>query len=154
MKHLTNMFLKTFLSAAVIAVCLAPLSSSAQDGPVFKAIDKYLSTVDTKKFYQIMPKEVNNQMKVRPNLVILDVRKPDEVKELGKIPGALHIRLNALAKNLDKLPKKDAAIIIYCKGGARGTMAAGFLGILGYTNAKNMKGGFAAWTKAGYKVKK
>ena len=153
MKHPTNMFLKTFLSVAVLAVCLAPLSSSAQDDPILKAIDKYLSTVHTKKFYQVMPKEVNNQMKVRPNLIILDVRKPDEVKELGKIPGAMLIRLNALAKNLDKLPK-DAAIIIYCKGGARGTMAVGFLGILGYTNVKNMKGGFTAWTKAGYKVEK
>lgn len=153
MIHQKNIFLKTILSIAVLAVCLAPLSSSAQDDPIFKAIDKYLSTVHTKKFYQIMPKEVNNQMKVRPNLIILDVRKPDEVKELGKIPGALHIRLNSLTKNLDKLPK-DAAIIIYCKGGARGTMAVGFLGILGYKNVKNMKGGFTAWTKAGYKVEK
>ena len=153
MLHPKNLFVRTILSLAVLGVCLVPMSSSAQDDPVLKAIDKYLSTVHTKKFYQIMPEEMNNQMKVRPNLVILDVRKPDEVKELGKVPGALHIRLNALAKNLDKLPK-DAAIIIYCKGGARGTMAVGFLGILGYTNVKNMKGGFTAWTKAGYKVEK
>ena len=153
MIHPKNICLKTILSVAVLAVCLVPLNSSAQDDPILKAIDKYLSTVHTKKFYQIMPEEMNNQMKVRPNLIILDVRKPDEIKKLGKIPGAMIIRLNALAKNLDKLPK-DAAIIIYCKGGARGTMAVGFLGILGYTNVKNMKGGFTAWTKAGYKVEK
>ena len=153
MKHPTNFLFKTFLSAAVLAVCIAPLSSSAQDDPVLKAVDKYLSNIHVKKYNVIKPDALNNQRKVRPNLIILDVRKEDEVKK-GMIPGAIHIRLNTLTKNLDKLPKKDAAIVIYCKSGIRAAYATLSLGLLGYTNLKVLDGGFEAWTKAGYEVKK
>ena len=150
-------FLTGILCVAVLAACLVPAAGLAGDvdqAALKAAIDKYLSDIDQKKFYQITPKVVNTQRQVRPNLILLDVRKPEEVKKLGIIPGAKNIRLNSLMKSLDQLPSKKAPIIIYCKGGARGTMAVGFLGLMGYTDVKNMKGGFTAWTKASFPVEK
>ncbi len=42
-------------------------------------------------------------------------------------------------------PEKDADIIIYCKKGDRGILAAKVLSELGYSNVKNLKGGIIAW---------
>lgn len=153
MSQSKNIFLKTIVSVAFLAVCIVPLNSTAQDDPVLKALDKYLSTIHTKKYNVIKPDALNQQRKVRPNLIILDVRKEDEIKK-GMIPGAIHIRLNTLTKNLAKLPKKDAAIVIYCKSGIRAAYATLSLGLLGYTNLKALDGGYEAWVKAGYEVKK
>src|SRR5690606_22779351 len=38
---------------------------------------------------------------------------------------------------------------IYCAGGHRGNMAATLMRTLGYTNVRNMAGGFGAWSTAG-----
>ena len=149
-----NTVVKTILLVAGLAVLLAAISVTAQDTSLLQAVDKYLSNIHVKKYNLLKVADVNNQMKVRPNLILLDVRKPAELAKLGKLPAAMNIRLNSLAKNLDKLPQKDAAIIVYCKSGTRATYAACSLGILGYTNVKVMDGGFAAWTKARYKVEK
>jgi rhodanese-related sulfurtransferase len=154
MSQSKNIFLKTIVSFAFLAVCIMPVSNFAQDDALLKALDTYLSNIHVKKYNVIKVDELNNQRKVRPNLIIVDVRKDEEIKEMGMIPGAINIRLNTLAKNLEKLPKKDAAIIVYCKSGIRAAYATMSLGLLGYTNVKAVDGGFEAWTKAGFEVKK
>ena len=154
MSQSKNIFFKTIVSFAFLAVCIMPVKNFAQDDALLKSIDTYLSNIHVKKYNVIKVDALNNQRKVRPNLIILDVRKEEEIKEHGMIPGALHIRLNTLVKTLDKLPKKDAAIIIYCKSGIRAAYATMSLELLGYTDVKAVDGGFEAWVKAGYEVKK
>ncbi len=56
--------------------------------------------------------------------------------------------MREVLKNLDKLPVKDAPIVIYCGSGARGAMVMSALQMLGYTDVKNLAGGTGAWTKA------
>ena len=70
----------------------------------------------------------------------LDVREQDEFEQ-GMIPGSVFIprgHLEAQAEN--KLPDRDAPIVIYCAGGTRSAFAAKTLEELGYTNVASMSG--------------
>lgn len=84
---------------------------------------------------------------------LLDVRQPEELGEVGHIPGAVHVPLRELADNLDLLPVDlDAPIVVYCKSGHRGAIAMTALQILGYTNVRNLAGGIDGWIGQSYEV--
>jgi rhodanese-related sulfurtransferase len=86
------------------------------------------------------------------SVVILDVREPKEFKQ-GHLPGAINIPRGLLEfKVLDKIPDQNSNIVVYCKVGGRGALAAKTLRILGYNNVKNIAGGWEAWLKAGFDV--
>jgi molybdopterin/thiamine biosynthesis adenylyltransferase/rhodanese-related sulfurtransferase len=79
----------------------------------------------------------------------LDVRELDEFEQ-GMIPGAVFIprgHLESQAEN--KLPQRDAPIVVYCAGGTRSAFAAKTLSDLGYTNVVSMTGGFGRWKNEG-----
>jgi molybdopterin/thiamine biosynthesis adenylyltransferase/rhodanese-related sulfurtransferase len=81
--------------------------------------------------------------------VLIDVREKDEWME-GFIPGAQWIPRGFLEQRIeDKVPEKDAAVVLYCAGGTRSALAARSLTELGYTNVASLEGGFAAWKRAG-----
>ena len=44
-----------------------------------------------------------------------------------------------------EMPNKDEEIIIYCKAGGRATLATLALKRMGYTNVKNLRGGYRIW---------
>ncbi len=82
--------------------------------------------------------------------IIIDVRKPGELASEGYIEGSVHIQLEEMVNMMDAWPEdKDADIVVYCKVGDRGNIAATILRAAGYTNVRNVKGGFTAWVKAG-----
>jgi rhodanese-related sulfurtransferase len=82
----------------------------------------------------------------------LDCRTEDEYKS-GHIPGAINIPRGLLEFKIDKkIPDKNASIIMYCKSGGRACLACESIGKLGYSNVKNMEGGWKAWLNAGYPV--
>jgi rhodanese-related sulfurtransferase len=84
--------------------------------------------------------------------VFLDCREPKEYK-MGHIPGAVNIPRGVLEFNISKkIPEKDTKIVMYCKKGSRGCLAACTLYKMGYQNVVNMDGGWLAWEKAGYPV--
>jgi sulfur-carrier protein adenylyltransferase/sulfurtransferase len=79
----------------------------------------------------------------------LDVRELDEYEQ-GMIPGAVFVprgHLESQAEN--KLPDKDAPIIVYCAGGTRSAFAADTLQQLGYTDVVHVIGGFGRWKNEG-----
>jgi sulfur-carrier protein adenylyltransferase/sulfurtransferase len=81
--------------------------------------------------------------------LLIDVREKDEWME-GFIPGAQWIPRGFLELRIeDKVPQKDAAVVLYCAGGTRSALAARSLAELGYTNVTSMAGGFSAWKRAG-----
>lgn len=54
-------------------------------------------------------------------MTFVDVRQMPEIKD-GMVKGAVHIPLDSLPNNLDKLPK-DSEIVTYCVNGIRAEMA-------------------------------
>ncbi len=86
--------------------------------------------------------------------VLIDVRSEKE-HNLGYIPGAINIPRGVIEFRIAKkdywdnaglyMPNKDEEIIVYCKKGHRGTLVAETLKKLGYTNVKNLEGGWKNW---------
>ena len=84
--------------------------------------------------------------------IFLDCREPKVFKS-GHIPGAMNIPRGLLEfKIAKKISDKNKEIVIYCKKGGRGCLAAFNLVRMGYKNVKNLDGGWQAWEKAGNPV--
>jgi rhodanese-related sulfurtransferase len=83
---------------------------------------------------------------------LLDVRRQDEF-DLGRLETATLIPVTELAGRLGELPTDlNTPMIIYCAAGTRGNWALSLLKLAGYTNVRNMSGGFNAWKAAGYPI--
>ena len=94
----------------------------------------------------ITPAELHQRQQTGETPTILDVRESWEFEE-GRIPGAQNIPLNSLPDKLDDLDElKDQEIIVHCKGGGRATSAKAYLTQQGFTNVRNLVGGYQEYT--------
>ena len=85
----------------------------------------------------------------RPGTVVLDVREADEYEQ-GALPDAVHIPRGFLESQVEnRLPDRDAPVVVYCAGGTRSAFAAKTLGELGYTDVVSLAGGFNQWKNDG-----
>ena len=83
---------------------------------------------------------------------LLDVRRQDEY-DLGRIEGAVLIPITELGGRLGELPTDlNTPMIVYCGVGVRGQYGLTMLKLAGYTNVKNLSGGFNAWKAAGFPI--
>ncbi len=96
------------------------------------------------------------------NPILVDVREPYEYKR-GHLPEAQNIPRGRLEWGISSHPRlkelndeqaRSAEIVVYCRSGARGALAADTLQKLGYTNVRSIAGGFLAWEKADQQVTK
>ena len=79
------------------------------------------------------------------NVVILDVRTPDEF-DTGYIPGAVNLPIDELSTTVNYLiSDKEQIILIYCRSGVRSADALRILINMGYWNAFDF-GGILSWT--------
>ena len=78
--------------------------------------------------------------------IVVDVRKPAEMKESGVIPGAIHIPVDDVANRVSELPK-DKEIAFYCGGGGRASRAAQAAWDAGYKSVSYF--GLRDWKKQG-----
>jgi len=122
-----------FLSALLIfvgciALLLLPSWSMGQKSYVNLSVDQFVEMLKKKDF------------------VLINVHIPYE----GEIPLTdLFIPYNAIDRYEKKLPRqKDAKIVVYCKTGPMGAIAAEKLVSMGYTNVFNFQGGMRAWERS------
>ncbi|MCG9640018.1 FAD-dependent oxidoreductase [Vibrio sp. Isolate34] len=78
--------------------------------------------------------------------VLLDVRNPGELENVGFIKDAINIPVDQLRHRMDELPK-DKEIVIYCQVGLRGNVAYRQLVNNGF-KARNLIGGFRTFMYA------
>jgi sulfur-carrier protein adenylyltransferase/sulfurtransferase len=95
---------------------------------------------------EVSPTEVAEKLKRgSAKLLLLDVREPDE-REVALIEPSVHIPMRDVPGRLSEIPK-DREIVVYCHGGTRSAMIAGFLEGQGYPRVANMRGGIDAWSR-------
>lgn len=82
------------------------------------------------------------------NLLIVDVRSPQEYQYDGHIAGSRLLPLQALMQRVQELPQ-DQPIVFVCRSGSRSSVACEQLNRLGHNNVKNFRGGMIAWKRAG-----
>lgn len=78
--------------------------------------------------------------------LMLDVRTPSE-RAQKRIGGSLGVPLNHLRDRLSEVPI-DRAVLVYCAGGYRSSIAASLLRHHGCTDVSEIAGGIAAWEAA------
>ena len=99
--------------------------------------------------------DLNVALVDNPDMILIDVRTPEELAEKGVIAvegqELLAIPLESFMAEKAMWPAdKDAEILIYCGSGHRSTMAMTILLTEGYTNVTSLKGGFGGWVEAGF----
>jgi rhodanese-related sulfurtransferase len=93
---------------------------------------------------QITAKELFNLIKKDPDIVVIDVRTPEECAA-GKIPGAKNIDIfdPEFPNKIQDLPKKEA-IYVVCRSGNRSGQACAYLNSNGFY-AINVSDGMIGW---------
>ena len=85
--------------------------------------------------------ELKNLIKTNKEIILLDVRSPQEYKE-GYLNGAINIPLYELEECCDcKLKDRQKTIIAYCQSGIRSRKAVNILKKSGFKNLYHLKGG-------------
>lgn len=81
------------------------------------------------------------------NIVVLDVRTPEEIAK-GKINDAIELDFYNpdFANQLLKMDKSKE-YYVYCKGGGRSAKTARLMIQNGFENVSNLDGGYTAWKK-------
>ena len=82
--------------------------------------------------------------------VVVDVRNASE-RTRKRVDGSLHIPLGRLSERVGEVPA-DRAVIVYCAGGYRSSIAASLLQRSGRTQVSEIAGGIGAWEGAGLPV--
>lgn len=82
--------------------------------------------------------------------VLVDVREPGEWKR-GHAVGAVHIPLGSLGERLSELPEGE--LLFVCQSGGRSSDATSLARSRGL-DAKNVRGGMFAWSRAGLPIEK
>ena len=90
-------------------------------------------------------------IETRPDLVIVDVRTPEEY-ETGYIEGAVNICVTCDAQELLVNLNPDDEILLYCRTGSRSATAARILNENGYHKVYNMLGRITARSNTGYTI--
>lgn len=104
--------------------------------------------------YEIDPSDLAAERAVGTAPLVIDVRN-DAAWAQGRIPGAVHLPTAELAARAGEVvPDRDTAVVVYCWGpGCNGsTRAALALSQLGYTNVRELIGGFEYWAREGLAV--
>jgi NADPH-dependent 2,4-dienoyl-CoA reductase/sulfur reductase-like enzyme/peroxiredoxin family protein/rhodanese-related sulfurtransferase/TusA-related sulfurtransferase len=123
--------------------CYAPPYSSAKD-PI--AIAGYVAgNIVNGQMPVVHWREV--QAANRDEITILDVRTKEETAGGRIIQGSLSISLNELREHLNEIPK-NKPIYVHCASGLRSYLAARILMQQGFTNVKNLSGGYHIYSVA------
>lgn len=95
----------------------------------------------------IMPDELRQKIENKENIILLDVRTTEEFAR-GHIEGAINLPGHILPLRYEEvLPDKNAEIICCCFSGGRSAQAIQFLQSHGYTNLKNLMGGYMVYSR-------
>lgn len=82
---------------------------------------------------------------------VVDVRNPDEIGELGHIPGAELVPCGTVEVASSHW-RQDEPLLIVCRSGKRAARACDWLVGRGFTRVFNLEGGMLRWNEEGLPV--
>ena len=142
--------LSTIIVASTLSIAQANVPGITTGAQLQAAAEKRTKIISTEE----LKKELDENLE----LILVDVRLPTEIKNMGgaikvdqnrNIPrGWLEYRITSAALS------KDTPIVVYCGAGIRTPLAADTLQKMGYTNVRNYSDGFIGWRNAGLPVGK
>jgi len=107
---------------------------------------------------EISVEEFDEMIENHDDLLIVDVREPDEYHR-GHLPGALSIPRGLLEGAADAGCKwrveklraaREGTVVLYCQNGSRSALAADTLQQMGFQRVYNLAGGVEMWQAEGY----
>lgn len=134
--------MKKVASIVVVVIVLALLGGTV--GYVFFGPSS-TGAVGGSGFRTVTPQEAKALIESRTDLLLVDVRSPDEFRS-GSLPGARLIPFWDFAKGRYDLPK-DKPILLICAVGGRSLACGQMLAAQGYPEVYNLKGGLEAWAE-------
>jgi glyoxylase-like metal-dependent hydrolase (beta-lactamase superfamily II)/rhodanese-related sulfurtransferase len=110
----------------------------------FRSVDARPSLIATTE--RITPELASERMTARNPPLVVDVRAPGE--RLAKsIAGSISVPCQELRDRIGEFPR-NRAILVYCAGGYRSSLAASLLQRAGISEVSEIAGGIAAWEAA------
>lgn len=107
----------------------------------------------------LSPSQVQKELTSDDDVVLIDIRESEELKQNGKIEGSVHAPRGMLEFYADpSLPYhkpefgKNRRIILHCASGGRSALAAQTLKKMGYDKVAHLDGGLKAWKDEGLPV--
>lgn len=133
---------KTIYELIQLEQCYAPPYSAAKD-PIAIAgyvanniINKSMSIITWSEFKDLDKSAVT----------LLDVRTKDE-HLMSPVEGSINIPLEEIRERINEIPK-DKPVVIFCAVGLRGYLTSKILLAKGYSNVRNLSGGYRTYSTA------
>ena len=144
---------KTIINSVIILGIISMFFASCGDKNVVYDTDLFVAQA-LKTADPITVEDLKVVIDTGSMYLIIDVREPNE-HDPGYIPGSVNVPRGVIEFNVPNKayweskdlyePYKTDLIIVYCKKGKRGILAAATLEKMGYTNVKYVVGGFKQW---------
>ncbi|HEX3876026.1 MAG TPA: rhodanese-like domain-containing protein [Bryobacteraceae bacterium] len=84
--------------------------------------------------------------------LLIDTREDNEWAA-AHVKGAMHLSKGIIERDIeDKVPDKNATLVLYCGGGFRSALVADNLQKMGYRNAISLDGGWRALKESGIEL--
>jgi rhodanese-related sulfurtransferase/precorrin-6B methylase 2 len=105
---------------------------------------------------RVSPLELSSLLGSDDGTVVVDTRQTIDRMGSGWIPGSLHVPRTVLEWRIDSMSgysepivsDREQRIVVVCADGYSSSLAAAALQRIGYPNATDLIGGFAAWRRA------
>ena len=102
---------------------------------------------------EIMPWDLEERLQENPDLLILDVREPNEFDAMH-IAGSINVPRGILESACeweyeetvpDLVNAREREVVVVCRSGHRSVLAANSLQVLGYENVVSLQTGLRGW---------
>lgn len=144
-------YLTILLAILMGLLSVLPAAAQLDEATLVDSLDTYMQETLPDGWGLVRPDALFAETLENPPF-LLDVREVPELEAEGYIEGMVNVPLREIGANLDLLPGLDDPIVIYCQGGHRGAIAMVALQVLGYTDVRNLAGGFGGWVGQDYPV--
>lgn len=111
---------------------------------------KQESNQNEESFKNLTVEEVIILLEANPDIIVIDVRTPDEIAQTGAIENSINIDFKASDfKEKISVLDKDKEYILFCKSGNRSGQASKVMAEMGFSNINNLNNaGYEEFSKA------